>query len=97
MGVSYLGLFAFCCLLFSLISLALQNKHLLGVLLSMEAALMSLFLFLFSVTTAWAGGFSALVLITLAACEASLGLSVLVSMIRVCGNDYVVSLSSQKC
>lgn len=42
-------------------------------------------------------GFSALILITLRVCEASLGISILVSIVQRHGNDYVSRFSSQKC
>nr|YP_009239745.1 NADH dehydrogenase subunit 4L [Turritella bacillum]AMM72623.1 NADH dehydrogenase subunit 4L [Turritella bacillum] len=81
----------------ALLSLAFRYKHLLSVLLSLEAVTMSLFIFLFSASTISMSGEAALIFITLGACEASLGLSVLVSMIRAQGNDYVSSFSTQKC
>nr|QBM10933.1 NADH dehydrogenase subunit 4L [Onustus exutus] len=82
----------------ALISLSLQYKHLLSVLLSLEAATMSLFMLLFSFSNnLMYSGQSALILITLGACEASLGLAILVILIRSRGNDYVNSFSTQKC
>nr|YP_003434163.1 NADH dehydrogenase subunit 4L [Tricula hortensis]ABZ05805.1 NADH dehydrogenase subunit 4L [Tricula hortensis] len=90
--VSMLGFFM------ALLTLSLQYKHLLSILLSLEAATMSLFIMMFtSLNNITFSGETALILITLGACEASLGLSILVSMIRVRGNDYVSSFSSQKC
>nr|ANJ78385.1 NADH dehydrogenase subunit 4L [Littorina fabalis]ANJ78398.1 NADH dehydrogenase subunit 4L [Littorina obtusata] len=82
----------------ALVALSLQYKHLLSVLLSLEAATMNVFimLFTFSNNISFDGEMS-LILITLGACEASLGLSILVSMIRAQGNDYVSSFSCQKC
>ncbi len=41
--------------------------------------------------------YSCLILLTLGACEASLGLAILVSLIRTHGNDYVSNFISQKC
>nr|ULD67127.1 NADH dehydrogenase subunit 4L [Trochus sp. n. CL-2022] len=82
----------------ALVALSLQYKHLLSVLLSLEAATMNLFIMLFAVTSNMNfNGEMALILITLGACEASLGLSILVSMIRSQGNDYVFSFSCHKC
>nr|QBL75785.1 NADH dehydrogenase subunit 4L [Harpago chiragra] len=90
--ISMLGFFA------ALLALSLQYKHFLSVLLSLEAATMSLFIMLFSLMNNLAySGQAALILITLGACEASLGLAVLVTIIRSQGNDYVSSFSSQKC
>nr|YP_009742293.1 NADH dehydrogenase subunit 4L [Mammilla kurodai]QID90388.1 NADH dehydrogenase subunit 4L [Mammilla kurodai]QRG01407.1 NADH dehydrogenase subunit 4L [Mammilla mammata] len=82
----------------ALIALSLQHKHLLSILLSLEAATMNLFIMLFSMANNISfNGEMSLILITLGACEASLGLAILVSMIRAQGNDYVSSFSSQKC
>nr|YP_010472665.1 NADH dehydrogenase subunit 4L [Littoraria ardouiniana]UVH65788.1 NADH dehydrogenase subunit 4L [Littoraria ardouiniana] len=82
----------------ALIALSLQYKHLLSVLLSLEAATMNVFIMMFTFANNISfNGEMALILITLGACEASLGLSILVSMIRAQGNDYVSSFSCQKC
>nr|YP_009050260.1 NADH dehydrogenase subunit 4L [Ifremeria nautilei]AHI45687.1 NADH dehydrogenase subunit 4L [Ifremeria nautilei] len=82
----------------ALLALSLQYKHLLSVLLSLEAGTMNLFMMMFALSNNISfSGQSSLILITLGACEASLGLAILVSMIRVQGNDYVYSFSSQKC
>nr|YP_009742319.1 NADH dehydrogenase subunit 4L [Cryptonatica andoi]YP_009743675.1 NADH dehydrogenase subunit 4L [Cryptonatica janthostoma]QID90414.1 NADH dehydrogenase subunit 4L [Cryptonatica andoi]QIE11992.1 NADH dehydrogenase subunit 4L [Cryptonatica janthostoma] len=82
----------------ALTALSLQHKHLLSILLSLEAATMNLFIMMFSLANNISfNGEMSLILITLAACEASLGLAILVSMIRTQGNDYVSSFSSQKC
>nr|YP_009707865.1 NADH dehydrogenase subunit 4L [Pseudocleopatra dartevellei]QEU52734.1 NADH dehydrogenase subunit 4L [Pseudocleopatra dartevellei] len=89
--VSFIGFFM------ALLSLSFRYKHLLSVLLSLEAVTMSVFILLFSFFNTPISGEAALIFITLGACEASLGLSVLVSMIRTRGNDYVSSFSSQKC
>nr|YP_010998246.1 NADH dehydrogenase subunit 4L [Hua aristarchorum]WPM86403.1 NADH dehydrogenase subunit 4L [Hua aristarchorum] len=83
--------------LMALLSLAFRYKHLLSVLLSLEALTMNIFILLFSFFKTTISGEAALIFITLGACEASLGLSVLVSMIRARGNDYVSSFSTQKC
>lgn len=82
----------------ALFALGMQRKHLLGILLRLEAIIMRLFIILLAKSSFMS--FSremALILITLGACEARLGLSVLVSMIRVNGNDYVRALAGQKC
>lgn len=82
----------------ALIALSLQYKHLLSILLSLEAATINLFIIIFTLSNNITfSGEIALILITLGACEASLGLAILVSIIRVRGNDYVSRFSSQKC
>nr|YP_003934269.1 NADH dehydrogenase subunit 4L [Dendropoma gregarium]ADI79380.1 NADH dehydrogenase subunit 4L [Dendropoma gregarium] len=97
MSWSYLTLYAVLGVCFSMLALSLQYKHLLNVLLCLEGAMMCLFLMLYSLDYMSLGTFSALIFITLSVCEASLGLAVLVSLIRSYGNDYVHSFSSQKC
>jgi len=82
----------------ALVALSLQYKHLLRILLSLEAATINIFIMLFSLSNNISfNGEISLILITLGACEASLGLSILVSIIRSQGNDYVSSFSCQKC
>uniref|UniRef100_A0AB39CC17 NADH-ubiquinone oxidoreductase chain 4L n=1 Tax=Optediceros sp. TaxID=3114356 RepID=A0AB39CC17_9CAEN len=98
MSLFYLSLISMLSFFLALVTLSLQYKHLLNILLSLEAVTMSLFIFLFTLMNNISfSGEMALILITLGACEASLGLSILVSMIRMRGNDYVSSFSSQKC
>nr|YP_011002932.1 NADH dehydrogenase subunit 4L [Optediceros sp.]WPR14850.1 NADH dehydrogenase subunit 4L [Optediceros sp.] len=98
MSLFYLSLISMLSFFLALITLSLQYKHLLNILLSLEAVTMSLFILLFTLMNNISySGEMALILITLGACEASLGLSILVSMIRMRGNDYVSSFSSQKC
>nr|YP_009572105.1 NADH dehydrogenase subunit 4L [Umbonium thomasi]QBI37700.1 NADH dehydrogenase subunit 4L [Umbonium thomasi] len=82
----------------SVLTLCLQYKHLLSVLLSLEAMTLSLFVMLAGVSSGFSlEGEMCLILITMGACEASLGLAILVSLIRTHGNDYVSSFSAQKC
>nr|YP_003934397.1 NADH dehydrogenase subunit 4L [Eualetes tulipa]ADI79406.1 NADH dehydrogenase subunit 4L [Eualetes tulipa] len=81
----------------SVAALMLQHKHLLGALLSLEAALMNLFVLLFCYSSGFLGCYSSLIFIALSACEASMGLAVLVSLVRSHGNDYVSSFTSQGC
>ena len=81
----------------ALLSLAFRYKHLLNVLLSLEAVTIRLFIILFCLFSSSIRGEAALIFIALGACEARLGLRVLVSIIRARGNDYVSSFSRQKC
>lgn len=94
---SFLVLIGSVSFIMALFSLAFRYKHLLRVLLSLEAITISLFIILFSLFSSSIRGEAALIFITLGACEASLGLRVLVSIIRAQGNDYVSSFSTQKC
>nr|YP_010472559.1 NADH dehydrogenase subunit 4L [Erronea errones]YP_010713648.1 NADH dehydrogenase subunit 4L [Erronea caurica]UVG40744.1 NADH dehydrogenase subunit 4L [Erronea errones]WDA98780.1 NADH dehydrogenase subunit 4L [Erronea caurica] len=98
MSTFYLTLVSMVGFFMALLALSLQYKHFLSVLLSLEAATMNLFIMLFALSNNIAfSGQTSLILITLGACEASLGLAVLVAIIRSQGNDYVSSFSSQKC
>nr|YP_009427788.1 NADH dehydrogenase subunit 4L [Maackia herderiana]ASU96538.1 NADH dehydrogenase subunit 4L [Maackia herderiana] len=98
MSTFHLGLISVLGFFMALTAISLQYKHLLSILLSLEAATMNLFIMMFLMTNNISySGETSLILITLGACEASLGLSVLVSMIRAQGNDYVTSFMSQKC
>ena len=96
MGVYYLRV---CCvgLLASILGLILQYKHLLGILLILEAALINLFILLFVYSSSQLCCYRSLIFVSLSACEASLGLSVLVTLVRRHGNDYVSSFTSSVC
>nr|YP_010272280.1 NADH dehydrogenase subunit 4L [Gigantopelta aegis]UFK31939.1 NADH dehydrogenase subunit 4L [Gigantopelta aegis]UKE79907.1 NADH dehydrogenase subunit 4L [Gigantopelta aegis] len=96
--ISFFFIFSMVGGLFSMVTLSLQRKHLLSCLLSLEAMTLTLFIFLLSESSSQSfESFTALILITLAACEASLGLAILVSLIRTHGNDYVYNYNLQKC
>nr|YP_009170512.1 NADH dehydrogenase subunit 4L [Loliolus beka]YP_009254152.1 NADH dehydrogenase subunit 4L [Loliolus japonica]ALE33716.1 NADH dehydrogenase subunit 4L [Loliolus beka]ANC62840.1 NADH dehydrogenase subunit 4L [Loliolus japonica] len=77
--------------------LLFQWKHILNILLSFEVMMLGI---IFSFLLTW-GLYSSdysimMVIVVFGVCEASLGLSLLVSLIRVHGNDYVSSLSLYK-
>nr|YP_009503285.1 NADH dehydrogenase subunit 4L [Bathytoma punicea]AXA45201.1 NADH dehydrogenase subunit 4L [Bathytoma punicea] len=98
MSTFYLTLLSTFGVLMALLALSLQHKHLLSILLSLEAITMNLFIFMFCLSTnITLSGETSLILITLGACEASLGLAILVAIIRAEGNDYVSSFSMHKC
>ena len=93
--IEYVRLWGF---IIAILTLAFQLKHLLSILLALEAGIISLFVLLFSLSNLNERlGYLALILITLSACEARLGLSILISMVRTRGNDYVSRFSIQKC
>nr|YP_001994400.1 NADH dehydrogenase subunit 4L [Terebellides stroemii]ABW76480.1 NADH dehydrogenase subunit 4L [Terebellides stroemii] len=80
-------------------SLLIQRKHLLMSLLSLEAMMLSMACFImFSIgsTIQW-NPFLFIVVLTFGACEASLGLSLLVIITRTSGSDMMKTLSSSKC
>nr|QHD26799.1 NADH dehydrogenase subunit 4L [Murex trapa] len=98
MSTFYLTLLSTLGVFMGLITLSFQYKHLLSILLSLEAITMNLFIMMFCFSTnITLSGQTSLILITLGACEASLGLAILVAIIRSEGNDYVSSFSAQKC
>nr|YP_009422151.1 NADH dehydrogenase subunit 4L [Cipangopaludina ussuriensis]ASR74857.1 NADH dehydrogenase subunit 4L [Cipangopaludina ussuriensis] len=97
MELFYLNLICIVSFVMSVLALILQYKHLLSILLSLEMMIVSLFVMLLQLNNVALIGECSFVFITLGACEASLGLSILISMIRVRGNDYVSSFSSHKC
>uniref|UniRef100_UPI00315CB064 NADH dehydrogenase subunit 4L n=1 Tax=Voluta musica TaxID=3169513 RepID=UPI00315CB064 len=98
MSTFHLSLLSMWGFFMALLALSLQYKHLLSVLLSLEAATMNLFIMMFAFANSTTlSGQTSLILITLGACEASLGLAILVAIIRSEGNDYVSSFSLHKC
>nr|QIZ12542.1 NADH dehydrogenase subunit 4L [Tonicina zschaui] len=83
--------------LISLVSFCLQRKHLLNSLLSLEMLTLSIFLMIMaSASNSNNESILIFLFLTFAACEASLGLAMLVILIRTHGNDYVQSLSTNK-
>nr|YP_010736130.1 NADH dehydrogenase subunit 4L [Postolata guangxiensis]WEL36016.1 NADH dehydrogenase subunit 4L [Postolata guangxiensis] len=72
-----------------------QRKSLFGALLSMEVFTLGVYIMIFSVVW-FSGSLSSVCLLFLGfgVCEAALGLSVLVSLVRSTGSDYVSSLVS---
>nr|UAV86094.1 NADH dehydrogenase subunit 4l [Philus pallescens] len=77
-----------------LIVFSSKRKHLLLMLLSLEFIVLSLYfniyLYLSMMNFEY---FFMMIFLTMSVCEAALGLSILVSMIRTFGNDYVLSFS----
>nr|YP_009988588.1 NADH dehydrogenase subunit 4L [Pharyngocirrus uchidai]QNM39912.1 NADH dehydrogenase subunit 4L [Pharyngocirrus uchidai] len=85
--------------LLSISSLVLQQKHLLMALLALESAVLALVFIssLFLASPQHASLFIISLLLTFGACEASLGLALLVSMSRHYGSDLIKSITSIKC
>ena len=82
----------------AMLSLALQRKHLLNALLSLEIIVLGLYALIIS---AFLGEndnlFLTFIILTFGACEASVGLALLVCLIRTHGNDYISSINIHKC
>nr|YP_010580965.1 NADH dehydrogenase subunit 4L [Monochamus saltuarius]ASL05689.1 NADH dehydrogenase subunit 4L [Monochamus sutor]UZT27188.1 NADH dehydrogenase subunit 4L [Monochamus saltuarius] len=74
---------------------ALSRKHLLVMLLSLEFIMVSLYfnilIYLSELSYEY---FFSMIFLTMSVCEGALGLAMLVLMIRVHGNDYILSFSS---
>nr|YP_010531303.1 NADH dehydrogenase subunit 4L [Mileewa sharpa]UXX17562.1 NADH dehydrogenase subunit 4L [Mileewa sharpa] len=76
-----------------LISLTFIRKHVLLCLMSLEFIVLSLLLMIFLFCTSYFFSFYIFVFfMTFYVCEGVLGLSVLISMIRCYGNDYMNSM-----
>lgn len=89
----YLYIFVF--LFFSgLVVYSSKRKHLLLMLLSLEFVVLSLYflIFIFERNILYEFFFS-IIFLTFRVCEGSLGLAILVSIIRTCGNDYIIRYS----
>nr|YP_009350097.1 NADH dehydrogenase subunit 4L [Homoiodoris japonica]AKK32259.1 NADH dehydrogenase subunit 4L [Homoiodoris japonica] len=82
-------------ILSSFFAFAKLNVHVLILLISLEALMLSLLTFMLGFSFSYSSGFHLfMILLTFAACEAAMGLSLLVSLLRLRGNDYVTSFSS---
>nr|YP_010970161.1 NADH dehydrogenase subunit 4L [Phyllidiella hageni]WNR50672.1 NADH dehydrogenase subunit 4L [Phyllidiella hageni]WNR50685.1 NADH dehydrogenase subunit 4L [Phyllidiella hageni]WNR50698.1 NADH dehydrogenase subunit 4L [Phyllidiella hageni] len=91
MKISWIGMVT------SFFSFTKLNDHILILLISLEALMLSLLVFIFSTCLIFNMSYSMfLVLLTFAACEAALGLSLLVSILRLRSNDFVMSFNSMK-
>nr|YP_009679864.1 NADH dehydrogenase subunit 4L [Octopus mimus]QDH12192.1 NADH dehydrogenase subunit 4L [Octopus mimus] len=89
-----MGMYMYMCGLFVLL---FQWKHILNILLGFEVLTLSVFsMFFFSLGMVSLNLYLVIVVIVFGVCEATLGLSLLVSFIRLHGNDYVLSLSVYK-
>nr|AZL35890.1 NADH dehydrogenase subunit 4L [Okiscarta uchidae] len=81
-----------------LLTLCLVRKHFLSCLLSLEFIILSLFMvFYFYLINFNYEFYLVLIFLTFSVCEGVLGLSVLVSLIRSHGNDYLNSFSLVLC
>nr|YP_010944744.1 NADH dehydrogenase subunit 4L [Liocranchia reinhardtii]WMC20842.1 NADH dehydrogenase subunit 4L [Liocranchia reinhardtii] len=93
-GELLLGCFIFITGIFVLL---FQWKHILNILLGFEILMLGI---IFSFLLSWGVNSNdcsiMMVIVVFGVCEASLGLSLLVSLIRAHGNDYVSSISLYK-
>nr|QLY89671.1 NADH dehydrogenase subunit 4L [Brachycentrus subnubilus] len=75
--------------MFSNFLFSLNRKHLLIVLLSLELIMLIMFLLIYLYMLILGSFYFMVLFLILTVCEGVLGLSVLVFMIRMCGNDYI--------
>ena len=81
-----------------ILSFAKIRNHIISTLIRLEFASLSLYLYLFILLNDYgAEKYITLVYLTLAACEGALGLSILVSIIKTRGNDYIKSTHFIQC
>lgn len=85
-------------LFFRALSFICNAKHLLSILLSLEAIIMGLYCYrVVSISYTAPESYTCLVVLTFGACEAAVGLSILVNIISCHGSSYVNSLSLRQC
>nr|QAY82051.1 NADH dehydrogenase subunit 4L [Acrocrypta assamensis] len=73
----------------------LSHNHLLMMLLSLEFMVVILYMNIYFYLNIMSYEYMFLMIfLTLSVCEGALGLSILVMMVRVYGNDYLLSLSN---
>nr|AWV84390.1 NADH dehydrogenase subunit 4L [Platypedia putnami] len=96
-----MNLFLICYLMMymsGIISLCLTRKHIILSLLSLEFIILSLFcmlsLMLLKMSSEY---YMLLIFLVFGVCEGVIGLSVLITMIRSHGNDYIMSMSLSTC
>nr|UOU85028.1 NADH dehydrogenase subunit 4L [Procloeon bifidum] len=74
------------------------RNHIISTLISLEFASLSVYLYLFMLLTECdSEKYIALVYLTFAACEGALGLSILVSVIKSKGNDFIKASNFMQC
>nr|APX39936.1 NADH dehydrogenase subunit 4L [Longitarsus candidulus] len=81
--------------LFSMISFIFNRKHFLLMLLMLEFIVVILYfnLFIYLSMMNYEFFFS-MIFLTMSVCEGALGLSILILMVRIHGNDYILTFSS---
>jgi len=78
-------------------SFILNKSHIIILLLVLESIMLVLLVYLFFLLTEISiNPYIFLILLTLRACEAALGLSILVSLIRFHGNDFIIRITRLK-
>nr|YP_009051402.1 NADH dehydrogenase subunit 4L [Tetrastemma olgarum]AIH00390.1 NADH dehydrogenase subunit 4L [Tetrastemma olgarum] len=93
-SVFFVGIFT---VLISMFVFVFQRFHYLMSLLCLEMMILGLFLLVLSVYSFKNEGFLVFVLLTFAACEAAVGLGLLISLIRSHGSDFFRLISVYEC
>nr|WNO18570.1 NADH dehydrogenase subunit 4l [Neolepetopsis sp.] len=84
-------------LLSSFLSLSIQTKHLIMILLLLETLALTTLMSILYTQMMLINMYTPMIMfLTMSVCEASLALSVLVSLLRSNGNDYVELLTMKK-
>nr|YP_961307.1 NADH dehydrogenase subunit 4L [Capitulum mitella]AAR87435.1 NADH dehydrogenase subunit 4L [Capitulum mitella] len=75
-----------------------KRKHLMNMLISLEYVVLSLFFIIMLVTFSQGlETYVSLIFLVASVCEGSLGVGIVVGMVRSCGDDYVSSMTVLKC
>nr|BBO49578.1 NADH dehydrogenase subunit 4L [Breviceps mossambicus] len=82
-----------------LMGLSFHRLHLLSALLCLEGMMLTIFigLSLWSNNLTFATSFSPLIMLTMSACEAALGLSLMIATARSHGSDNLKTLNTLQC
>nr|YP_010240642.1 NADH dehydrogenase subunit 4L [Aleochara postica]QTG39872.1 NADH dehydrogenase subunit 4L [Aleochara postica] len=87
----FFSMFMYMC---GLVVFSMKRKHLLLMLLSLEFIIISLYFSLFIILSFYSSeNYFSMIFLTMSVCEGVLGLSILVSMLRMFGNDYFQSFN----
>nr|AML26022.1 NADH dehydrogenase subunit 4L [Staphylinidae sp. BMNH 1274245] len=87
----YFSMFMYFC---GLLTFTFKRKHLLLMLLSLEFIILSLYIYMFVILSSFSyENYFVMIFLTMSVCEGVLGLSIMVSMLRMFGNDYFQSFN----
>nr|YP_006576052.1 NADH dehydrogenase subunit 4L [Euspilotus scissus]ACZ58579.1 NADH dehydrogenase subunit 4L [Euspilotus scissus] len=77
-----------------LLSFSMNRKHLLIMLLCLEMLVLNLyFMMMYTFSINMPEMYFGMIFLVMSACEGALGLSILVSLLRVYGNDYFMTFN----
>lgn len=93
-GFFFLGVFI---VFVGSLTLVIQRFHFLLCLLSLELIVLGLFVVLFSLFRGLGEGYLVFVVLSFASCEAAIGLSLLIRLVRSHGRDFISVLGVYEC